>query len=57
MENMQQNYGGENPNPSDQGGGSGQGLPGWIWFVLIYGVGNFILYQTPGVLLIPIPRK
>src|SRR5262245_46050640 len=33
------------------------GIPGWIWFVLIYGVGNFILYQTTGIFLIPIPRR
>jgi len=39
------------------GGGEGGGVPGWIWFVLIYGVGNFILYKTTGILLLPIPRK
>jgi hypothetical protein len=33
------------------------GLPGWVWFGLIYVVGNGILYQTTGILLIPIPRK
>ncbi len=30
---------------------------GWLIFLLIYGVGGFILYQTTGILLIPIPRK
>jgi hypothetical protein len=29
----------------------------WLWFILIYGVGNLILYKTTGILLIPIPRK
>lgn len=40
----------------DDGGGDGK-IPGWIWFVLIFGVGNIILYSTTGILLIPIPRK
>lgn len=39
------------------GGGGGGGLPGWVWFVLIYVVGNAILYKTTGILLLPIPRK
>lgn len=30
---------------------------GWIIFILIFGVGNLILYSTTGILLIPIPRK
>ena len=33
------------------------GLIGWIIFILIYGVGNFILYKTTGIVLLPIPRK
>ena len=33
------------------------GMPGWMWFVIIYGVGNLILYKTTGILLLPIPRK
>lgn len=42
----------------DGGGeGGGGGIPGWVWFVLIYVVGNFILYNTTGILLLPIPRK
>jgi hypothetical protein len=32
-------------------------VAGWIFFILIYGVGNIILYNTTGMLLIPIPRK
>ena len=42
---------------SDEQEGSGGGVPGWVWFVLIYGVGNLILYSTTGILLLPIPRK
>jgi hypothetical protein len=30
---------------------------GWLWFILIYGVGNLILYKTTGIFLIPIPRR
>ncbi|MGC4121223.1 MAG: hypothetical protein QM765_42930 [Myxococcales bacterium] len=37
--------------------GGGSGIPGWVWFVLVYGVGNVILYSTTGILLIPIPRR
>jgi hypothetical protein len=33
------------------------GIGGWLLFILIYGVGNLILYNTTGMLLIPIPRK
>jgi hypothetical protein len=40
----------EDPN---QGGGIG----GLITFILIFGVGNLILYNTTGMLLLPIPRK
>ena len=36
----------------DEGGGTG-----WLWFILIFVVGNFILYATTGIFLIPIPRK
>lgn len=35
----------------------GDNIGGWLLLILIYGVGNFILYQTTGMLLIPIPRK
>ena len=37
--------------------GEGRGPWGWIIFILIFGVGNIILYSTTGMLLIPIPRK
>lgn len=33
-----------------------EGGLGWLWFLLIFGVGNFILYQTTGILIIPIRR-
>jgi hypothetical protein len=36
----------------DEGGG----LKSWIIFILIFGVGNLILYSTTGILLIPIRR-
>jgi hypothetical protein len=35
----------------------GSGLMGWVIFILIFGVGNAILYFTTGIFLIPIPRK
>lgn len=37
----------------DEGGGGF----GWIIFILIFVVGNFILYKTTGIFLIPIPRR
>ena len=33
------------------------GIPGWVWFVLVFVVINGILYATTGIFLIPIPRK
>jgi hypothetical protein len=41
---------------SDEEGG-GNALIGWIIFILIFGVGNLILYATTGIFLIPIPRR
>ncbi len=41
---------------SDENEESGGGN-GWLWFILIYVVGNAILYATTGILLLPIPRK
>jgi len=35
----------------------GSGAMGWIIFILIFGVGNLILYATTGIFLIPIPRR
>jgi hypothetical protein len=37
--------------------GDGSGLGGWIIFILIFGVGNLILYSTTGIFLIPFPRR
>lgn len=37
----------------DEGGGIG----GIMIFILIFGVGNAILYYFTGIFLIPIPRK
>jgi hypothetical protein len=39
------------------GDGGGGGIPGWVWFVLIYVVGNAILYSTTGIFFLPIPRR
>lgn len=36
----------------DDSGGFG-GLGGWVIFILIFGVGNVILYYTTGIVLIP----
>jgi hypothetical protein len=44
----------------DDGGGGGSGggtIIGWVIFILIFGVGNFILYKTTGIFIIPIPRR
>lgn len=38
---------------SDEGGG---GAMGWLIFIGIFVVGNFILYQTTGIVLIPLRR-
>jgi len=38
---------------SDDDEGSAKG---WIIFILIFGVGNVILYYTTGIVLIPIRR-
>ncbi len=37
-------------------GSDDNGIMGWVWFILIFGVGNFILYQTTGILIIPFRR-
>lgn len=46
--------GNNDDHDNNQDGGSGKG---WIIFILIFGVGNLILYSTTGIFLIPIPRK
>ena len=40
---------------NDEGGGNP--WIGWLIFILIFGVGNLILYSTTGIFFIPIPRK
>lgn len=40
----------------DEHDGESNPLMGWIIFLLIFGVGNFILYQTTGIFIIPIRR-
>ncbi len=37
----------------DEGGGA----MGWLIFILIFGVGNFLLWKFTGIVLIPIPRR
>lgn len=44
-----------NQNQADTG--SNSGAWGWIIFILIFGVGNLILYSTTGWFIIPIPRR
>ncbi len=31
----------------------GSGIMGWVIFLVIFGIGNAILYATTGILLIP----
>jgi hypothetical protein len=50
MSDPQLGTGPQNPEPSGDNFG-------WLWFILIYGVGNIIRYNTTGMLLLPIPRK
>ncbi|MBY0231613.1 MAG: hypothetical protein K2W96_20195 [Gemmataceae bacterium] len=44
--------------PQQGGGGDdcNSQVIGWVVFILIFGVGNLILYQTTGMLIIPIRR-
>ena len=46
--------------PPSGGGGDGDDcnsqVMGWVVFLLIFGVGNAILYSTTGMLIIPIRR-
>ena len=37
--------------------GSGNGIVGILIFILIFGVGNLILFMTTGIFFIPIPRR
>lgn len=36
--------------------GEEKGGLGWLWFILIFGVGNVILYSTTGIVIIPIRK-
>ncbi len=45
--------GSEQPQQSNDGDGGGMG---WLWFILIFGVGNVILYYTTGIVIIPIRK-
>jgi hypothetical protein len=38
------------------GGGGSNPIVGWLIFILIFGVGNIILYSTTGIVIIPIRR-
>ena len=42
---------------SDDENREGSGVMGWVVFILIFGVGNLILYKTTGWFILPIPRK
>jgi hypothetical protein len=45
-------------NPQAQAdAGSNSGVWGWVIFILIFGLGNLILYSTTGWFIIPIPRR
>jgi hypothetical protein len=46
----------QEPEPPQEDSGMAA-VWGWIIFFLIFGVGNFILYQTTGIFIIPIPRR
>jgi hypothetical protein len=47
-----------NQQQADAGSsGEGGSLMGWVVFILIFGVGNLILYSTTGIVIIPIPRR
>lgn len=57
---------GQPPSPYNQQGqpyqdqantDSNSGVWGWVIFILIFGLGNLILYSTTGWFIIPIPRR
>ena len=59
QELMRQSRGGSQqrkPVGAGAGGGEKSNPLGWLWFILIFGVGNIILYKTTGWLIIPIRR-
>lgn len=41
---------------NDDEGGGGNAAIGWLIFLLIFGLGNVILYYTTGIVIIPIRR-
>ena len=41
---------------SDDEESSGKGIIGCLIFILIFGVGNVILYMTTGIVFIPLRR-
>ncbi|MBI4606380.1 MAG: hypothetical protein HY721_30815 [Planctomycetes bacterium] len=46
------------PRPSsDDDGGGGSSYKGWVIFILIFVVGNYILYATTGFFIFPLPRR
>jgi hypothetical protein len=47
----------QQPYQNQAGTDSNSGVWGWVLFILIFGVGNLILYSTTGWLIIPIPRR
>jgi hypothetical protein len=52
------NQPGQSPYGQNQANAdSSSGVWGWVLFILIFGVGNLILYSTTGWLIIPIPRR
>jgi hypothetical protein len=53
---LRDDHGPMEPAPTSYGGGEGNQAMGWIVFLLIFGVGNAILYATTGWLIIPIRR-
>jgi hypothetical protein len=43
--------------PEPREGGLSGAAAGWLIFILIFGVGNLILYMATGWFIIPIPRR
>jgi hypothetical protein len=49
-------YPAEDEHPRRSSGNGEGGFSGILWFILIFGVGNAILYYFTGILIIPIRR-
>ena len=56
-EGERQRYESQRPEYQANPGAGGGQVMGWIIFILIFGVGNLILYATTGIFIIPIPRR